>query len=114
MSENLIANELKLPCGAIIKNRICKSAMSENMASRGNIANEALRKLYERWANGGTGLLITGNVMIDRTAKGEPRNVIIEKGKSDEGLKEWAKAGTQNNTHMWMQIITQENNRQNI
>ena len=60
MSENLIANELKLPCGAVIKNRIGKSAMSENMGTRDHKSNVALNKLYERWAKGGTGLLITG------------------------------------------------------
>lgn len=104
MSTNLLANELKLPCGAVIKNRIGKSAMSENMGSKGGFSNETLNKLYERWAKGGSGLLITGNVMIDHTALGEPRNVIFEKGIVDENLKKWTKAGTQNNTHLWTQI----------
>ncbi len=104
MTTNLLANELKLPCGAVIKNRIGKSAMSENMGSKGGNSNETLNKLYERWAKGGSGLLITGNIMIDHTALGEPRNVVFEKGHSDENLKEWTKAGTQNNTHLWAQI----------
>src|ERR1019366_6023717 len=94
----------KLPCGAVIKNRIGKSAMSENMGTKEHQSNDALNKLYERWAKGGAGLLITGNIMIDHTALGEPRNVLFEKGHSDENLKEWAKAGTQNNTHLWAQI----------
>lgn len=104
MPTNLLANELKLPCGAVIKNRIGKSAMSENMGTKEHQSNDALNKLYERWAKGGAGLLITGNIMIDHTALGEPRNVLFEKGHSDENLKEWAKAGTQNNTHLWAQI----------
>lgn len=104
MSINLIANELKLPCGAVIKNRIGKSAMSENMATKDHISTSALNTLYERWAKGGTGLLITGNIMIDHTALGEPRNVVFEKGHIDANLKEWTKAGTQNNTHLWTQL----------
>jgi 2,4-dienoyl-CoA reductase-like NADH-dependent reductase (Old Yellow Enzyme family) len=78
--------------------------MSENMGTKEHQSNDALNKLYERWAKGGAGLLITGNIMIDHTALGEPRNVLFEKGHSDENLKEWAKAGTQNNTHLWAQI----------
>lgn len=104
MSENLLAKEIKLPCGAVIKNRICKSAMSENMGSKGYVSNAALQKLYARWAKGGTGLLITGNVMIDSTALGEPRNVVFEKGIIDKDLSEWAKAGSQNGAHIWTQI----------
>jgi 2,4-dienoyl-CoA reductase-like NADH-dependent reductase (Old Yellow Enzyme family) len=104
MTTNLLANQLTLPCGAIIKNRIGKSAMSENMGTRNRKSNESLNKLYDRWAKGGAGLLITGNVMIDNTALGEPRNVVFEKGHIDENLKLWTKAGTQNNTHLWTQI----------
>jgi 2,4-dienoyl-CoA reductase-like NADH-dependent reductase (Old Yellow Enzyme family) len=99
-----ISDELKLPCGAVIKNRIGKSAMSENMGSRGFTSNESFNKLYERWANGGTGLLITGNIMIHRKALGEARNVVIEKGINDPNLKLWAAAGSKNNTHIWTQI----------
>lgn len=101
---NLLANELKLPCGSVIKNRIGKSAMSENMGTRDYQSSNSLNKLYTRWAKGGAGLLITGNIMIDHTALGEPCNVVFEKGHSDSNLKEWSKAGTQNNTHLWTQI----------
>lgn len=34
-------------------------------------ATEALERLYGRWARGGAGMLITGNVMIDRRSIGE-------------------------------------------
>ncbi|OFY84908.1 MAG: NADH oxidase [Bacteroidetes bacterium RIFCSPLOWO2_12_FULL_35_15] len=104
MSSTQLSNELKLPCGAILKNRIGKSAMSENMGTKDHYSNSSLNILYKRWANGGAGLLITGNIMIDHTALGEPRNVVFEKEHSDTNLKEWAKAGTQNNTHVWTQI----------
>jgi len=99
-----ISDEIKLPCGAVIKNRIGKSAMSENMGSRGFVSNTALNTLYERWANGGAGLLITGNIMIHRKALGEAHNVVFEKGIEDPNLKLWAAAGSKNNTHIWTQI----------
>ena len=41
----------------------------------------ALATLYGRWADGGTGLLITGNVMVDRRHLGEPNNVALEDGR---------------------------------
>ena len=104
MTTNQLVNPLKLPCGAVIKNRIGKSAMSENMGTKDYNSNNSLNTLYERWAKGGAGLLITGNIMIDHTALGEPRNVVFEKGHSDANLIEWAKAGSQNQTHLWAQI----------
>ncbi len=102
-----IQSELKLPCGATIKNRIAKSAMSENMGSSDHHANSLFKNLYARWAKGGAGLLITGNVMIDRTALGEANNVVIEKGHtdgSDAQLKAWAEAGKEMGTHHWVQL----------
>lgn len=100
-----MSQSLTLPCGSSLKNRIAKSAMSENMASVDHQANELFVKAYDRWAQGGAGLLISGNVMVDSRYLGEPKNVVIEKGR--EGLlnlKKWAAAGTLNNTHLWMQI----------
>jgi 2,4-dienoyl-CoA reductase-like NADH-dependent reductase (Old Yellow Enzyme family) len=69
---------LALPCGTVIKNRILKSAMSEIMGDRRHGPTPKLSRLYKRWAEGGTGLLVTGNVMVDRRALGEPGNVVIE------------------------------------
>ena len=99
-----ISDSLILPCGATIKNRIGKSAMSENMGSKGFVSNDFFQTLYERWANGGTGLLITGNVMVDQRALGEARNVVIEKGLKDPHLKKWAEAGKKNHTQIWVQL----------
>jgi 2,4-dienoyl-CoA reductase-like NADH-dependent reductase (Old Yellow Enzyme family) len=99
-----ITKELVLPCGAIIKNRIGKSAMSENMGTKDLKSNQSFVNVYEMWASGGSGLLITGNVMIDSNALGEPRNVVIEKGLDHNHLKAWANAGKKNNTHIWTQL----------
>jgi 2,4-dienoyl-CoA reductase-like NADH-dependent reductase (Old Yellow Enzyme family) len=104
MGKTNISDSLILPCGATIKNRIGKSAMSENMGSKGFLYNAAFQTLYGRWADGGTGLLITGNVMVDQRALGEARNVVIEKGISDPSLKSWAEAGKKNHTQIWVQL----------
>ena len=105
ITNKILFTPLKLKNGVVIKNRFLKSAMSEGMAnSKTNSPNELHVNLYRKWANGGTGLLITGNVMIDRNALGEPGNVVIEDERDMEILKKWAEAGKENNTHIWMQI----------
>lgn len=74
------------------------------MATINHSSNSQLVKLYERWAHGGAGLLITGNVMIDAHALGEPGNVVFEKNREDLHIKKWAAAGTMNNTQCWVQL----------
>ena len=100
----LFAQPFTLPNGAVVKNRLAKSAMSEALGTTDNHVTEALVKLYGRWAEGGIGLQVTGNVMIDRCALGEPNNVAME----DEGdldlLRRWAVAGTRSGTQLWMQL----------
>ena len=66
--------------------------------------SQSLVTLYKTWADGGAGLVMTGNVMIDRNALGEPNNVAIEDERDLEMLMKWAKAGTENGTHLWMQL----------
>ena len=78
--------------------------MSENMASADHRVNQKFISLYSRWAKGGAGLLITGNIMIDHRALGEPRNLVFEDGVDTAGLSEWTRAGTQNGTHFWAQL----------
>src|SRR5690554_7613284 len=75
----LLSKPLTLKNGTVIKNRIFKSAMSEALGTTDNHMTPQLVNLYDRWAKGGTGLLISGNVMIDRRALGEPNNLVDRK-----------------------------------
>jgi len=56
---------LTLPCGSCIPNRLTKAAMTEGLAEPGGRVGERILRLYERWAEGGIGLQITGNMMVD-------------------------------------------------
>jgi 2,4-dienoyl-CoA reductase-like NADH-dependent reductase (Old Yellow Enzyme family) len=69
---------LPLPCGQVLPNRIMKSALSEALGDKRNAPDGRLERLYTTWSRGGYGLLVTGNVMVDRTQLGEPGNVVIE------------------------------------
>lgn len=105
LDNHKLNEELVLPCGVVLKNRIAKSAMSENMSTPDHKANVGFEKCYKTWASGGTGLLITGNVMVDRFHLGEPRNIVIERNEDGlDSLKLWAESGTINNTHLWIQL----------
>jgi 2,4-dienoyl-CoA reductase-like NADH-dependent reductase (Old Yellow Enzyme family) len=99
-----LSDSITLKNGTTIKNRIFKSAMSEQLGDKAHNPTHKLPRLYQTWAMGGTGLSVTGNVMVDRTALGEPKNVVLD-GLSDlEAFKRWARAGTDNNTQLWMQL----------
>ncbi len=99
-----LKTQLTLPCGATLQNRIAKSAMSENMSPKHNAPTKALIHAYKRWVYGGYGLLITGDVMIDRKAIGEPGNVIVEDKRDFKKLQEWASIVKDTGIHLWPQI----------
>lgn len=93
-----------LPCGATLPNRLAKAAMEENMSDEGQIPGPDMLRLYQRWAEGGTGLLITGNVMVDGRAMTGPGGIVLEKDSDIAPFKAWAEAAKKNNSQVWMQI----------
>jgi 2,4-dienoyl-CoA reductase-like NADH-dependent reductase (Old Yellow Enzyme family) len=95
---------LTLPNGAVVPNRIAKAAMEENMADRGQIPGESLRRLYESWAEGGVGLILSGNVMIDPTALTGPGGVVLDERQPIEPFKAWARAAKRGGNQAWLQI----------
>ncbi len=99
-----LKSALTLPNGAVLSNRIAKSAMSENLGTYSNQPNKKLICLYDRWCKGGAGLIITGNVMVDRRALGEPKNVVVEDRQSVDLLQQWAATAKNTGTHIWPQI----------
>lgn len=104
METNLLSQPLRLPNGSILRNRLAKASMSETLASYTNQPTPELVELYRRWAASGIGLLITGNVMIDRRALGEPGNVVIEDEADLPLLRQWARAATEQGAAIWVQL----------
>lgn len=99
-----LANALCLPCGAILKNRLAKSATQEGLADAQFAVSDGLCRLYRRWSLGGAGLLITGDVMIDRAHMERFGNIVVEGRDNLPELKRWALAGQTAGNHLWMQI----------
>jgi len=98
------ASAFTLPCGTVLSNRIAKSALSENIGSYSHAPTSTLIQAYRVWASGHPGLLITGNIMVDKRALGEPRNVVVEDYTHFDQLKEWANAIKGTEVHLWPQI----------
>lgn len=103
-AQTLLAQSLTLPNGVQVKNRLLKSAMSEALATRDGAATPELNRLYQAWADGGIGLCVTGNVMIDARARGEPGNVVIEDESHLAELSSWAAAATRGGAQCWVQL----------
>ena len=104
MTENLLFTPITLPNGTTIKNRFFKSAMSEGMGTRDFQPKKNIATLYKRWAEGGTGLIITGNVMVDPKGTAEPGNIVFDKNSNMEILKDWAKQGQQHGAKTMVQL----------
>ena len=95
---------LQLPNGQVIANRIAKAAMEENMADLHQAPSKALKQLYKTWADGEPGLLLTGNVMIDRRAMTGPGGVALENEQHLASFREWADVARAKGVHFWVQL----------
>ena len=95
---------LTLPNGAVIANRLAKAAMEENMADADHAPSDALVRLYEAWAKGNVGLMLTGNVMVDHRAMTGPNGVVLEDDAHLDRFRRWAHTARAHGAHVWMQI----------
>lgn len=104
MKTDLLNQPLTLPNGTVLRNRLAKAAMSETLATYDNRPTPDLVRLYRRWGSSGLGLILTGNVMIDRRALGEPGNVVIEDETDLTVLRQWAQTAIEQGAAIWAQL----------
>lgn len=95
---------LNLANGVELPNRFFKSAMSETLGDKNNNPSEELISLYGNWATKNIGLVVTGNVMVDRRYLGESGNVVLDEKSDLEKFKSWAKESTKDNTKILVQL----------
>lgn len=95
---------LTLLNGGVIKNRIAKAAMEENMADADHAPSDQLIRLYRAWGDGGAGLVITGNVMVDARAMTGPAGVVLEDDRHLDRFRRWAEVTRAGGAQAWMQI----------
>jgi 2,4-dienoyl-CoA reductase-like NADH-dependent reductase (Old Yellow Enzyme family) len=106
-----LAQPFTLPCGVVLKNRLCKTAMTEGLGDAQLRATPEHARLYAAWGAGGAAINITGNVMVDRYVIERPGNVAIDithppsvDEEARARLRAWAEAGTRDGAELWMQI----------
>ena len=108
---DVLSTPLQLPCGAVLRNRLAKAAMTEGLADALLRATPAHESLYRTWSEGGAGLLLTGNLQVDRFDLERPANVAIDRSEprtwdaeARRRLSAWARAGTVAGNHLWVQV----------
>lgn len=95
---------LKLPCGAILKNRIGKSAMSDSLGDgTGHPTNEQNR-LYQRWATGGVAVSIIGEVQATSNYAEKPGNLVLNAASDLAKFRKLAEHGGENDMQLWLQL----------
>ncbi len=104
---DILAQPLPLPCGATLPNRLAKAAMTERLADGAGRPTAKLERLYRAWSEGGAGLLITGNVIVDRNHLEAPGNVVLQGEQDSEAraaFSRWAAASQVGGNQVWMQL----------
>lgn len=104
MTKTTLETPLTLPSGLTLKNRLAKASMSEHLADAEGNPGEALNRLYERFAQGGSGYLLSGNVMVDRRHLEGAGNVVLDENSDLKKFEAWARAGKQNGAAFLLQI----------
>ena len=104
MNDSLLSNPLQLPCGAVLKNRLAKSAMTERISDRNFLPTEGHETLYKAWSKSGAGLLITGNVVVDRIHLESAGNIVFDDQTMIPKLQAWSEACRVGGNHAWVQI----------
>jgi 2,4-dienoyl-CoA reductase-like NADH-dependent reductase (Old Yellow Enzyme family) len=102
-----LSEPLVLRNGQTLPNRLAKAAMTEGLADEKGRPTEALIRLFRTWGQGGAGLLITGNVQVDRQHLERAGNVVMDEPPGElmsNLLRRWAEAAKANGARVWMQL----------
>lgn len=103
-TSNVLQHPLELPCGVVLKNRLVKAAMSDSLGDGvGNPTAEQMR-LYERWAEGGAGLSLIGEVQFDPNYPEKPGNIVLGPKTNQQLIQSLASRGTVDGAHLWPQL----------
>ena len=103
-STHLLQSALELPCGAILKNRLAKSPMSDSLADGEGNPTEPQIRLYERWAEGGAALSFIGEVQGDPRFPEKPGNLVLGAHSNQSSLELLAKRSVIEGAHLWPQL----------
>lgn len=101
---HVLGSTVELPCGAVLKNRLAKSAMSDSLGDGAGDATDTQARLYERWAKGGAALSLIGEVQVDPHFPEKPGNLVLTANSDQQTLRVLAKRGMVNHSQLWPQL----------
>ena len=101
---SLLFQPLRLPNGATLPNRIARAAMDSALADANHAPGSRQIRLYQRWADGGAGLIITGSVMIQRHALSSPGSALLDSDRYLPQFAKWAGVCRSRGAQVWMQL----------
>ncbi|WP_028465109.1 oxidoreductase [Nisaea denitrificans] len=100
----MLDKPLHLPCGAVLKNRIAKAAMSDDLGDGQGSPTDSQQRLYALWADGGAGMSLVGEVQIGPWAPENYGNLVLEPLGEAERFRGLSDAATANGAHFWAQL----------
>ena len=103
-STQVLRRPLVLPCGAVLKHRLVKSAMSDSLGDGRGEPTAAQMRLYERWAQGGIALSIIGEVQGDPHFPETPGNLVLRENSNQQALQSLACRASIDDAHLWPQL----------
>ncbi|ETS03595.1 FMN-linked oxidoreductase [Trichoderma reesei RUT C-30] len=108
MAELHASLPITLRCGLTLPNRLVKASMSEGISAAGSLPDMKIRNIYQRWAKGGWGMVITGNVQVDDRYLGTANDLAVDSRASDDTIvaswSRWAKVCRQHGTPTLVQL----------
>ena len=103
-SHHVLRSSLDLPCGAVLKNRLAKSAMSDSLGDGKGDPTEAQARLYERWAEGGAAVSIIGEVQGDPRFPEKPGNLVFGGNSDRRAIRSLVTRAAIGGAHLWPQL----------
>ncbi len=100
----ILGQSVNLPCGARLKNRLIKAAMSDSLGDGEGNPTQTQMRLYERWAEGGAALSLIGEVQTSPLFPEKPGNLVLVPDANLDAVRSLAARGSENGAHIWPQL----------
>lgn len=100
----MLGEPLCLPCGAILKNRIAKAAMSDDLGDGAGMPTAAQEQLYRRWAEGGVALALVGETQIGPWAPETYGNLVLDPMPEPDSFRALTQSAADHGAHLWAQL----------
>lgn len=101
---HILRSSLELPCGAVLKNRLAKAAMSDSLGNGEGDPTKVQARLYERWAEGGAAVSIIGEVQGDPRFPEKPGNLVLGPQSDQEAIRSLVSRAVIEGAHLWPQL----------